>query len=287
MPHHAENRRKVILQASLGALLVLCVNPVNASDFTYDAYAATLKAFVDGDGLVDYRGLKAQPKDLEDFVASVGRVREAEYGNWGERQQVAFWINAYNALTLKVIVDNYPIKAGVLTSVLYPGSSIRQIPGVWDKITFRVLGKPVILDGIEHDTLRARFNEPRIHMALVCAAMGCPPLRTEPYVPERLDAQLDDQTARFLRNPRSFRIDRDGGAVFLSSIFKWFGTDFVKNYGTSEKFVGKDDAERAVLNFVSRSVDASARVYLETARYSISYLPYDWSLNERGAQDGR
>ncbi|MCI0419208.1 MAG: DUF547 domain-containing protein, partial [Acidobacteria bacterium] len=124
---------------------------------------------------------------------------------------------------------------------------------------------------------------PRIHMALVCAAMGCPPLRYEPFLGDQLDEQLNDQTRRFLSDPTKFRMDRSKGKVYLSSIFKWFPSDFIKTYGTDQKFAGHDPAERAVLNFISRYLDASDREYLATAKYNVEYLGYDWSLNEQTA----
>jgi hypothetical protein len=137
------------------------------------------------------------------------------------------------------------------------------------------------LDEIEHNVLRKEFNEPRIHMALVCAAMGCPPLRTEPYEGAKLDQQLNDQARVFLANPKKFRLDRGQGKVYLSSIFRWFGGDFVKNYGTDKAFPGFSPEERAVLNFLSQYLPAGDRDYLLKGKYTIAYLDYDWSLNEQ------
>jgi hypothetical protein len=117
-------------------------------------------------------------------------------------------------------------------------------------------------------------------MALVCAALGCPILRNEPFTGDKLDSQLDDQTKRFLKDPEKFRIDRKGGRVYLSSIFKWFGEDFTKTYGTDKKFHKFDDTERAVLNFLAGYLGADDREYLEKGDFSIKYLSYDWTLNE-------
>ncbi len=142
--------------------------------------------------------------------------------------------------------------------------------------------KKTTLNGIEHSVLRAEFNEPRIHVALVCAAMGCPPLRNEPYLPDKLNDQLDNQAKKFLSSPAKFRIDRSAGKVYLSSIFKWFGADFVKTYGTDEGFAGHGQSERAVLNFISQYLQQEdAPEYLRSGNYRIDYLEYDWSLNER------
>ncbi|MBI2818390.1 MAG: DUF547 domain-containing protein [Acidobacteria bacterium] len=137
------------------------------------------------------------------------------------------------------------------------------------------------LDGIEHEVLRKQFREPRIHVALVCAAMGYPPLRNEPFEGAKLEEQLADQTRRFLANPRKFRIDRSQRRVYLSAIFDWYGEDFVPLFGTEERFGGHGAAERAVLHFISRHLGEADRAYLERETYALEYLDYDWSLNEQ------
>ncbi len=254
---------------------------VAAEPFSYDDYGAALQEFVNQEGMVNYRGLKANPKKLREFLQALAQVRPEDYQGWQDPQKIALWINAYNALTLKAIIDHYPIKVSWFRSLKFPRNSIRQIPGVWKKLRFPVMGRQMTLDDIEHSTLRQQFNEPRIHMALVCAAMGCPPLRNEPFVGEKLDQQLNDQTRRFLADPQKFRIDRDRGRVYLSPIFKWFGQDFVKTYGATTKFSSFTHNERAVLNFIQNYLPKKEREYLFQGDYSISYLDYDWSLNEQ------
>ncbi|MHC4591989.1 MAG: DUF547 domain-containing protein [Planctomycetota bacterium] len=255
--------------------------------FSYVDYMAVLKEFVDEDGMVDYKGLKANRGRLDAFVRSLGSVRRDEFEKWSDEQQVAFWINAYNGLTLQVIIDNYPIEPSFFASLRFPDNSIRQIPGVWDKIEFRVMGRKMTLEDIEHGTLRKGFNEPRIHMALVCAAMGCPPLLNEPYEADRLDEQFSRRAQRFLRNAKKFRIDRRKNEVYLSPIFDWFGKDFIRTYGTDRQFKRHGKAERAVLSYVSQHLEDRDRRYLETAAYAIEYLDYDWSLNEQKAEKTR
>lgn len=246
----------------------------------YTLYDRVLKTHVDADGYVDYQGLKNHPDELNAFVRQLAQVDENTLKSSPERSQIAFWLNAYNALTLKLIVDHYPIKASFFRSLVYPKQSIRQIAGAWDKITFTVAGKPYTLDHIEHQILRKRFKEPRIHMALVCAARGCPPLRQEAYRGPRLDEQLDDQTRRFLQNPQKFRIDKPHRVVYLSSIFKWFGSDFIPVYGTTSKFQDFKPEERAVLNFISQYVTDDVRAFLLEGRFHLKYLKYDWTLND-------
>jgi hypothetical protein len=252
-----------------------------AATFSYEGYAKTLSAHVDGQGIVNYPELKADRKGLDAFVSSLAALDPELFGKWSDKEKIAFWINAYNALTLRIIIDNYPIKASFFSALRFPQNSIRQIKGVWDEIQFPVMGRNLTLDNIEHDTLRSQFGEPRIHLALVCAALGCPPLRNEPYIPAKLESQLGDQARRFFKDPRKFRVDREDGRIYLSSIFKWFGGDFVKAYGSDKRFPGKGETERAVLNFSSNYVDQDVKSYLETGGYSLSYLPYDWSLNEK------
>jgi hypothetical protein len=249
--------------------------------FSYDLYGKLLKAHVDDRGMVDYQGLKVNSKVLDDFATSVSRLDGGMYHGWTDKERIAFWINAYNCLTLKAIVDNYPIQPSLLKSFVYPKNSIRQIPGVWDGLKFSVMGRDMTLDGIEHGILRAEFHDPRIHMALVCAAMGCPPLRNEPFTAAMLDAQLDDQAKRFLANPKKFRISRETDSIYLSPIFEWFGDDFIKKYGTDKEFQGFSEKERAVLNFVSHYLDSRDKGYIVKGGFSVKYLNYDWSLNEK------
>jgi len=254
--------------------------PTNLKATAEDAYRALLSERVNATGLVDYRGLRANRQDLDRYVLSIAGLDPNAYEAWDDAKKIAFWINAYNALTLKAIVDNYPIKkGGLISSLRFPESSIRQIPGVWDEIRHPIMGEPMTLDQIEHEVLRKQFDEPRIHMVLVCAAMGCPPLRNEPYTGDRLDAQLTDQARRLFSDSRKFRIDRKSETVYLSSIFKWFGADFARKYSTDE-FQQASAGLRPVLNFAARHVTPADAEYLKTQRYTVAYLDYDWSLNE-------
>jgi len=133
-------------------------------EFNYDDYAATLKAYVNNQGMVNYKELKSNREKLDSFLFSVGRLNTESYEKWSDKKKIAFWLNIYNGLTLKAIIDNYPIKSSFFKARLYPKNSIRQISGVWDKLKFNVMGQNMTLDEIEHKTLRKNFDEPRIHM---------------------------------------------------------------------------------------------------------------------------
>lgn len=252
-----------------------------------ESYRKVLE-YVDERGLVRYGDLKAHRLVLDRFVSELQVLDPSTYANWPSSSQLSFWINAYNGLTLLAIVNHYPIQPTFLASLQFPDNSIRQIPGVWDELQFRVMDRPLTLDGIEHGIIRKEFDEPRIHMALVCAAMGCPPLRTEPYAGDRLDSQLDDQTRRFLSSPSKFRIDRKRDVVSLSPIFDWYGSDFVRRYEPTSGFDDQGTVRSAVLNFIGDYLNPKSRNYLEHGTYRVSYLDYDWSLNEprKGGNQG-
>ncbi|MHC4806291.1 MAG: DUF547 domain-containing protein [Planctomycetota bacterium] len=252
--------------------------------FDYSDYTAALKIHVDDVGMVNYRKLKAEPQKLRAFVTALGNLDGKGFDKWSDNEKIAFWINAYNALTLKAIIENYPIKSSFFRSRVFPKNSIRQISGVWDKITFNVMGQNLTLGHIEHKILRVKFNEPRIHMVMVCAAMGCPPLRNEPYIGEKLDEQLDKQTHRFLANSAKFKIERGNDMLYLSPIFKWFANDFIKKYGP-DKSIGKHNKEEsAVLNFIASYLGQAQKNYVLAGKFKIKYLKYDWSLNEQRAK---
>jgi hypothetical protein len=273
------------------AVAVACVVGANGAEraaetpkFSYAPYADVLSKYVDNEGLVNYKELKANRAALDRFTRALADLDPAAYDKWTDKEKIAFWINAYNALTLQVVVDHFPIKAGLIASIAYPKNSIRQIPGVWDKITFPVMGKPMTLEDIEHGTLRKKFAEPRIHFALVCAAIGCPRLRGEPYAGDKLDEQFADQTRSFVQTHTKFHVNPERNLVHLSPIFKWFGEDFVANYGTSMKYTGHEASERAVLNYVSKYLSEQDQQYLEQGDYEIKYLDYDWSLNGQASK---
>ena len=281
--------RKLNTHICLVAVLVLAglvashgsAKKAEAQSFDFSDYDAVLKTFVNDKAMVNYKQLKAQAEPLDAFVGALAGLGPDRYETWGEKDKIAFWLNAYNGLTLKVIIDNYPIKASFWRSRIYPKNSIRQIAGVWDEITFNVMGRKLTLEHIEHKILRVKFNDPRIHMAMVCAAMGCPPLRNEPYVGAKLDEQLNGQAGHFLANSAKFNIDRREGRLYISPIFKWFVEDFVKSYGSQANIGGHDRQESAVLNFIASYLPEADKNYVLGGKYDIKYLKYDWSLNEQ------
>lgn len=231
-----------------------------------EPYALTLQRAVTPEGRVRYAALKADPAGLDAFLASLAFGSPGDLAKLPEADRIAFWINAYNAITLKTIIDNYPIHASGFSALRYPASSIRQVSGAWSNRDWTVLGAKVSLDDIEHGTLRKQFREPRVHMALVCAALGCPPLRDEPYEGAGLGEQLDGQARRYLASPAGLQLDAGNHKVAVSSIFKWFASDFEKTGG--------------VRAFLTRYAPEAARAALADTQTTITYLDYDWTLNE-------
>lgn len=229
--------------------------------FEHDDFSRILAAHVDAQGRVDYAALVADPAPLDAYLT---RLATTDPQDLPRADRLAFWINAYNAYTLYLIRDQYPTD-GILSTIIGP-----FIPSVNSpfSVDFAVVGgRPMSLDDIEHGTIRQQFDEPRIHFAVNCAAVSCPPLRAEAYAGDRLDAQLDEQTTAFLNDPARTRIDVDGGTVHLTKILDWFKSDF-----------GGSDA--AVQRWVAPYVrDERARAALASAALDVRYLGYDWSLN--------
>jgi hypothetical protein len=242
-------------------------------DPSYSVFDGLLKKHVTPEGRVDYSGLKADPGALNQFLAGAAGLPRTLFDTWTESRQLAFLINLYNAATLKLIIEHYPVN-----SIKDIGGFFR---GPWDQAFIDLFGATVTLNHLEHDILRKQYREPRIHMALVCAAKGCPPLRNEAYTAEKLDQQLEDQSFRYLASAAGLRIDRPQKVVYLSSIFKWYGGDFRDIYAPEHGFDGLNPTERAVANFCSRHLSSKDAGYLDKGGYKIKYLDYDWSLNRQ------
>lgn len=233
-------------------------------DFTYQSYATILSEFVVGER-IDYASLKEMRAPLDTLVESLA---SADLTTATVEQQLAFYINAYNILTLRSIVDAYPVE------------SIKDIDGVWDKTRWTVGGDKLTLNDIEHEVLRKKFDEPRIHVAVNCASIGCPPLLDTPYYPDSLDAQLEFSSRRFASSSTHSRIDLEDGEVKLSAIFDWFGDDFVKRYYDANSFPGVSKNENAALNFLSQHLDSMSVGSNKNSKYDIGYIDYNWSLND-------
>lgn len=237
-------------------LFALLLLPWQAFSFDHDYHLLNdlLSSHVQN-GLVDYKSIKADPKNLDMFVVQAGAVSHNEFDTWTQQQQLAFLINLYNAVTIQLIINEYPV------------ASIRKIGGLlkspWKLKVVPLFREMITLDHLEHNIIRPWYNEPRIHFALVCAAKGCPILRSNAYLPDILKEQLEDQTRQFLQsNPQKNNYDPNTETLYLSPIFKWYAEDFEAASGSIQQFVK---------NYMPQ-VDIEAK---------IRYTDYDWSLNEQ------
>jgi hypothetical protein len=212
---------------------------------------------------------------VEAAVASFNAPDTLSEPSWTRAERFAFWINAYNAFTIAAVVDHYPIHGKWFSFA--PSNSIRQIDGVWTKLKWQAAGRAVTLDEIEHGILRPTLKDPRVHFAINCASKSCPPIRAEPYVADRLDAQLDDAARRYLASP--FGLQTRDARLRVSSIFKWYGDDFIARFATTidQK---RTDRDRAILGVIASYGSPAAVTLARSGRARIEFLSYDWSLND-------
>lgn len=243
-------------------------------DHHYATYAAVLDAHVRASG-VDYAALKADRSRLDQAIAELNAPAANTEASWTRDERLAFWINAYNMLTLRAVVDHYPIRAGWFTRA--PRNSIRQIDGVWSRLKWQVAGQAVTLDDIEHRIVRPLFREARIHFALNCASTSCPSLAQAPYVAARLDTQLDDSARRYFASVEGVRLANNTFSV--SSLFKWYGEDFVAQYAVDIPGT-RPATERAVLGVLSRFAPPPVAERARRGDGKIRFLDYNWSLND-------
>lgn len=213
---------------------------------------------------VNYAALKARPETLEKYLQSLSTVSREAFEKWQTDEQLAFLINAYNAFTLKLIIDNYPLE------------SIRNIGRFWQKPWrirfFRLLGEDMHLDQVEHDIIRepGKYDEPRIHFAVNCAAIGCPALGDQAFTADKLKQQLDDSTRRFLGDRSRNYYDAADGVLRVSSIFRWYSEDFERR-GTLSQWLA---------HYADELEDNEQHKQQIRQEAPVRFLDYDWRLNE-------
>jgi hypothetical protein len=231
-------------------------------DHRHAAWTAILRRFVHA-GQVDYTGLRRDGQDrLSRYLRTLASVCRDDYAQWTNDQRLAYWVNSYNAHTIRLVLDNYPLSS-IRAIGLLPGAAFRTA-----FIDTQLRDRPLSLNDIEHEILRKEFSEPRIHFAIVCASESCPVLRSEAYRVAALDRQLDEQARRFVRDPSKNRFDAAARVLYLSSIFDWFREDFERTAGT-------------LVGYVTRYADEPTAAALRQPGVQVEFLEYDWSLNGR------
>lgn len=233
-------------------IMDLTTTALAAQRIDHSLYAGLLKKYVK-DGVVHYQGFKKEESVLDKYLKV---IEEVDSKILSRDEQFAFYVNAYNAWTIKLILSAYP---GV--------KSIKELGSIfkspWKRKICRIDGGVITLDSIEHDILRPVFKDPRVHFAINCAAKSCPPLRSEPYRGSELDQQLDEMTRAFINDLESNRLE--DFTLYVSSIFKWFAEDFNKD----------------VIGFFLKYAQGNLKEQLEAhkEKIKVTYLDYDWSLN--------
>lgn len=224
----------------------------NSTPISHTQWNTLTTKNVTAKGKVNYKGFIDDKILLDEYLNLLSENPPSK--NWSEEEQLAYWINAYNAFTVKLIIDHYPVK-----TIKQLGGAVTMVNSAWDIKFFKVGGIDFDLNTIEHQILRKNYNEPRIHFAINCASFSCPRLRNEAFEAAQLEAQLEDQTKGFLNNNEKNIITSEG--MKLSKIFDWFKSDFLK--------------KEPLISFLKKYTDVELSESME-----IEYLDYGWDLNE-------
>jgi hypothetical protein len=242
-----------IIAISFVAGMLGPAEPVRAFTVNHEIWAELLGRYAKPGG-VDYSGFKAEEDRLDQYLKI---LENTDPDKLPRNEQYAYYINVYNAWTIKLILSDYP---GVKS--IKDFGTILKSP--WQKRWVRMNGETITLDEVEHEILRPRFKDPRVHFAINCSAVSCPPLRPEPYRGRTLDQQLDDSTRSFVNDESRYRLD--GNNLFVSRIFKWFSEDF------------SDGALEFYLKYAQG--DLKEKLAARKGTLKVKYLHYDWSLND-------
>ncbi len=239
---------------------------VSMDQIDHSDWDALLRKYCDASGMVNYRAWHRARQDRQRLEAYLAQLSAADPNRAAAgAAKMAFWINAYNAVTIHGILREYPT-----TSIRNHTARVFGY-NIWDDLLLPVGDRTYSLNQMEHDVLR-KMGDPRIHFAIVCASIGCPPLSNGAYLPQQLDNQLSTNTRRFFSDRKKFRYNGSNKTMELSPILKWFSEDF-----------GADRAAqlRTIAPYLP---DQSAQALAASGQASISYLDYDWSLNDQATQ---
>lgn len=233
--------------------MALCASSAFAFDHQHTFYAGVLEQVVK-DGRVDYQRLHDDPGELDRYLDELASVSDRTFGSWTLSQRLSFLVNLHNATVLKMVATRYPV------------SSFRRVAGMfrdsWAQPVVRVFESRITLAALRDNLIRRSYAEPGVHLALCPAALGGPPLRAEPYVPERFYEQIEDQLTKFLADGRLNRVDQSRNRLYLSPLFRWYEDDFVRRSGSLVGYLRP---------FLPDGVGE---------KVGIRYLSYDWSLND-------
>lgn len=269
------NGLRSLWRSGLAIGLLAAASLAHAFDHTHAAWNSLLARHVvvapgGNASAVRYAALQADRPALQAYLQALSAVPEAQYQGWSRAQRLAFLINAYNAYTVELVLTRHPRL-----------DSIKDLGGVfqspWKKKFFVLLGQERTLDDVEHGLIRApgAFDEPRIHVAVVCASIGCPMLRNEAWTADKLATQLEDSMRRFLADRSRNRFDAVAGRLQVSKIFDWYGKDFAQGHQ------GFDSQKTTFARYAAQLADTpEAQARIRAGDYRLEFLDYDWRLND-------
>ena len=252
--------RNIVLMVA--AVCLIAGSSTQAADVGSAAdYDYILKKYVKGD-YFQYGNLKKSQEDLSRFHRFMKWQAKADVKKMSRGDQIAFYINAYNACCIKAILDNYPVHTP------------KDVDGFFDKLKFDVGGEKLTVNEIEYDRLIANYKDMRAHFAVVCADRGCLPLKPSAYTGEALDEDLEAAAKKFIGDERHFKVDKVSGEIQISKIFEWYGPKFLQD---PERPVTGDQPEL----YLTHWVDKDVRELLESGRYKLKIIDWNWTLNEK------
>ncbi len=275
-------RKKFLIAVFL--LLVLAPACLHAATpFDHSLWDAFLKKNVDENGDVNYRAVVQDPAPLNDYMASLAQVSFFDMKSWPREESLAFWMNAYHATLIKLVVENYPV------------TSVQRIPSFWDIAALHIgkntklqlgsdasLSTQFSLNDIRIQKLLAVYRDEKIHLALSLGARGGPKLMTEAFTGPKVEGQLFVLTRQFVNDTKHVDVTPGHKKIHLSKIFKWYGKDFNLDFGTPEPLGKFSSIDTAVLSFLAYYLEDEEKVeFLQQAKYKIQYPAFDWSLNDQ------
>ena len=227
---------------------------------TLDLWHRLLSEYVTSEGRVDYKGWKDNKEAIARLDTWLTSLQSINLDTLNSDTSLALLLNLYNALTIRQVLEKYPIESVRPTVLGVPNWLAFKL--FFSSSLYELNGQSLSLDNIEHDLIRKRFSEPRIHFALVCASAGCPQLRNQTYRPEIVREQLEQDAQQFIRNPEKVRYDAQTNVLYCSKIFKWYEEDFLSVANSVPDYIQK---------YSHQNILSSAQV---------EHLPYSWQLNE-------
>jgi hypothetical protein len=260
-------RMRSLLVFALSLVLPLSAQAATPS-FSHTALDQTLQNYVDSTGMVDYWGLKQDRALLDAYIDSIGKISPdtAPTRFPTPQDELAYWINAYNAFVLRGVLDNYPVKSV---------KDIALLNGFFNRTDFIAGGKELTLDALENKIIRPRYRDPRIHFVVNCGAWSCPALENRAFDGPTLDQRLDSAARRSLNDPKYLRYDKKKNTLYISKILDWYGQDFIDWYPASSPVAPR------LLDYIELYVAETVGQAFKDKNPKIDFDSYDWRLNDQ------